>query len=463
MFPECPSRESADRQSRRAFLRAGSLAGLGLGLAPFWCTRQATAGEGRFGAARRCILLFLTGGPPQHDTFDPKPSAPAEIRGELAPIATSIPGVHFSELFPRLARAAGSLAIVRSVTHHDTVHTSAGYSMLTGADHPTPNEPSAEKIRPSPNDHPHVGSLVAWSRAASGDLPPFVSLPEVIRDANVNTFPGQTEGFLPRSTGPFLVEADAARERLLMPEVVLPADVPHARAAYREALWRAMDRSARRLESASTRPLDDHYVRAFEMLRSPRARRAFDVESEPAEVRREYGSHLFGQGCLMARRLIESGVDLVTVYWHYEGPDDSPVWDTHQNNFQNLRQRLASPTDQAVSALIGDLGRRGLLEETLVVCMGEFGRTPRINGQAGRDHWPQVQSILLAGGGVAGGQVVGASDAEGAFPAQRPVSPADLAATLLHLLGVPPELELTDRQGRRLPAIRGTPVLELWS
>lgn len=198
-------------------------------------------------------------------------------------------------------------------------------------------------------------------------------------------------------------------------------------------------------------------------LASPAVQRALKLNEEPACIVERYGPHLFGRRCLAARRLIEAGVALVSVYWHYEGPDDSPVWDTHQNNFRHLRQRLAPPTDQAISALLHDLQARGLLESTAVVCLGEFGRTPRVNRHAGRDHWPWVQAALIAGAGLAAGSVVGASDRNGAYPAERPVTPADLAATLLHLLGVPPGLELQDRSGRPFLACQGTPVPELWS
>jgi hypothetical protein len=205
--------------------------------------------------------------------------------------------------------------------------------------------------------------------------------------------------------------------------------------------------------------MEEWQRQAVGLLRSPGLRRAFEMDREPDRVRASYGKHLFGQGCLLARRLLEAGVEFVTVYWHYEGPDDSPVWDTHGNNFKHLRERLMPPTDQALAALLADLAARGLLDDTLVVCMGEFGRTPRINKNAGRDHWPHAQSVVLAGAGVRGGSVYGASDRHGAYPADQPVTPADLVATVLHLLGVPPDLELIDRLGRPLRACSGRPVL----
>jgi arylsulfatase A-like enzyme len=204
--------------------------------------------------------------------------------------------------------------------------------------------------------------------------------------------------------------------------------------------------------------LDAYHQQAFQMIGSAAARNAFDLDREPAQVREAYGPHLFGQGCLLARRLLEAGVLLTTVYWHYEGPDDSPVWDTHENNFRHLRERLAPPTDQAVSALLDDLSQRGLLDDTLVICMGEFGRSPKINAKAGRDHWPGVQSILLAGAGLPGGAVYGASDQHGGYPAENAVAPPDLFATFLHLLGIQPHAQLQDYQGRPIRATRGRPI-----
>jgi hypothetical protein len=405
-----------------------------------------------FGRARRCVLLFLTGGPPQTDTFDPKPEAPAQVRGELRPIATAVPGVRVSELFPRLAARAGRLCLVRSVTHGDTVHTSAGYAMFTGVRHPLANSSSSGNVPPTPNDHPHFGSLLARARPPRGGVPAFATLPEVIRDANVNEFPGQGAGFLGKLCDPFRIEADAGGSGFRPPAIVLPPDVTPERLRDRRRLLARLDRAAREVER------DGLTAQAFDLLRAPGVRRAFLLDAEPDRVRDRYGPHLFGQGCLLARRLLEAGVALVTVYWHYEGPDDSPVWDTHEKNFPHLRHRLAPPADAACSALLDDLADRGLLGETLVIVMGEFGRSPGINPKGGRDHWPHAQTVLLAGAGVRGGNVYGSTDRHGAYPAGNPVTPADLVATFLHLLGVPPGLELHDRVGRPVPARTGAPV-----
>jgi hypothetical protein len=457
-------RRLCDGIRRRDFLSLGTLVGLSLALPR---SEQADGSEPEslhesFGRAKRCVLLFLTGGPPQHDTLDPKPDAPAEIRGEFKAIATNVPGIQIGELFPRLARRADKYCIVRSVTHKDTVHTSAGYSMLTGAVHPKANSPSATDIRTSPDDHPHVGAWLSKARPPRDGLPTFVALPEFIRDANVNDFPGQGGGFLGKSFDPFRIEADAERKGFEQPAVLLPPDVTVDRLNDRRFLRERLEKYLSKLEVAGAlSDLDGSYQRAFGLLQSPSVRQAFELDREPSALRDSYGQHLFGQGCLLARRLIEVGVGMVTVYWHYEGPDDSPVWDTHWNNFKHLRERLMPPTDAAVSALLDDLSSRGLLADTLVVCMGEFGRTPRVNKMAGRDHWPHVQSIMLAGAGIRGGRVFGASDRTGAYPADQPITPPDLAATILHLLGVPHDLEVRDRTNRPLRAWDGRPVLGL--
>lgn len=451
-----------DGKSRRDVLRIGALGGFGLTLADLLRAEPAKPSDSSFGRAKRCILLFLTGGPPQHDTFDPKPEAPRDIRGEFKPIATNVPGVFVAELFPRLARSADKYCIVRAVAHSDTVHTSAGYTMLTGVYHPLPNQPTANLVRPTPNDHPHLGSIVGQVRGWRNGMPPFVALPEVIKDAAVNEFPGQGAGFLGRIHGPLRVEADAAKCKLKIPDMVLPADISAGRLDQRRRLRAAYEGRLQRIEG--TGQLDDvngFYRRAFELLGSKAVRKAFDLDQERASTRDRYGPHLFGQGCLLARRLVEAGVGLVTVYWHYEGPDDSPVWDTHWNNFRHLRERLAAPTDQAVSALYEDLSMRSLLEDTLVICMGEFGRTPKINSMAGRDHWPHVQSILLAGGGIRGGTVYGASDAQGAYPKEGALRPGQLFATYLHLMGIPPQTELRDVFGRSFPAANSPAVADL--
>ena len=445
-----------DAIDRRDFLHAGALGCFGLSLPTLLQAAAPVAGS--FGRARRCILLFLTGGPPQLDTWDLKPAAPERIRGELRPIATNIPGMMLSELFPQLARHGDKLCIVRSVTHPDRTHTSAGYTMLTGMPHPLANSTSATLIRPGPLDHPHIGALLAKARQADQIAPVFASLPEVSRDAGVNTYPGQDAGILGNVYAPFQIEANAERSAFLLPDIFLPADVSAERLRDRRLLLDQLDGVRRASDAEAVRDMAGWRQRALDLKRSPAVRAAFDLDREPIALRQRYGNHLFGQSCLLARRLLEAGVALTTVYWHYEGPDDSPVWDTHQNNFSHLRERLMPPTDVAFSALLDDLAQRGMLADTLVICMGEFGRTPLINRHGGRDHWSAVQSIVFAGAGIRAGSIHGASDRDGAHPAVSAVTPADITATLMHLLGIPADMEITDRIGRPLRACSGTPI-----
>jgi hypothetical protein len=458
-------RKLCDGTSRRNLLRLGALGGLGLALPDLIQAGSTTARpNAKFGVARRCVLLFLVGGPPHQDTWDLKPDAPAEVRGELRPIATNVPGIRISELFPNLARVADRYCIVRSITHRDTVHTSAGYTMLTGAYHPQPNAASATLIRPTSEDHPHLGSILARQRGRSGNVPSFVALPEVIRDDAINEYPGQDGGFLGKRYAPFRVEADSARSQLQLPDLVLPPGITAERLEERKSLRQQISNHLAAVQAARTNgEMDACYQQAFDLIGSSAVLRAFDLGQESDRVRESYGKHLFGQGCLLARRLLEAGVALVTVYWHYEGPKDSPVWDTHGNNFPHLRERLMPPADRAFAALLTDLSDRGLLSDTLVVCMGEFGRSPRINAAAGRDHWPFVNSVVLAGAGIRGGSVYGASDRIGGFPAEHPITPPDWTATLLHLLGVPPGLEVQDQNGRPRRLCEGVPVQGLLS
>lgn len=467
------SHELCDGWRRREFMAFGSLAALaacggattasGSPLSPVRTSGRSASG---IGSARRCIFLFLTGGPPQHDTWDPKPDAPAEIRGELVPIATNVAGIQVGELFPKLAANASKFRIVRSLYNYDTVHTTSGYTLLTGVSHPqTKLVTSATMVRRTPEDRPHLGSLAYKARLArEPDLLPPVSLPEIIRDANVNDFPGLDAGFLGKRYNPLLIEANLERTKFQSPPTALPIDVSPDRFRGRIALRDHLERRLREIDKRGTAgEMEGMYQQAFGLLQSATIREAFDLDREPEALRSAYGAHLFGQGTLLARRLLEAGSTFVTVYWHYEGPDDSPVWDTHENNARHLRTRLAAPTDAAVATLLSDLADRGMLADTLVVCLGEFGRSPRINRKAGRDHWPHVQSALLAGAGIPGGTVYGASDAIGGRPAQLPVGAEDFGTTLLHLLGVAHDYKIYDPAGRPHAACVGTVVPGLFS
>ena len=458
-----PTRSIHTRLKRREFLRLGTLGGM------VSLTTLLRAGAVRaanpsvsFGRANRCILVFLIGGPSQLDLWDMKPDAPAEVRGELKPFATKVPGIQISELLPLLARQVDKFKIVRSVTHPCSVHTTGVYTMLTGTIHATP---LVDQLRALPEDHPHLGSIVARFRGTRGGLPPFVTLPKLFEAPPVDgIWPGQNAGFLGRRYDPFIVEGDKATAEFTAPGLALSGDVGAERLEDRRTLLRQLNLRAQQAQSSGKLDqLDGFYQQAFSLLTSTRAQAAFDLERESPATRDRYGRHLFGQGLLLARRMIEAGVPLATVYWIDPTPAGAGggEYDSHGRIYYHMRERLVPPTDRALAALFADLDERGLAADTLVVVMGEFGRTPRINKDAGRDHWPHVQSILLSGAGITGGSVFGASDRIAAEPSQDPIPPHDLAQTILHLLGVPADLELADAQGRPIRASRGTPVAGL--
>lgn len=448
-----------DGVTRRQWLRIGGLTTLGLSAAQLAAT-QACASTGAaprsFGRARACIVLFLTGGPPQHETWDPKPEAPPEIRGDLQTIASAIPGLRVGELMPRVAQAAQHCCVLRAVSTNDNAHSASGYWMLTGRPHQPMNAENAPVG--APNDWPHLGAVLQRLRPTRG-LPSAVILPEQIVNNPNLPWPGQNAGFLGRTADPWLLTCDPAAPSFQVPALSLPPELPALRFDDRRSLLEEVNRHLDGLERSNAVVRYDHQSRqAFDLLRSTAVRRAFDLQAEPGAVRDRYGRHKFGQSVLLARRLVEAGVTLVQVNWP-RVPGDSnssnPVWDTHAQNSQRLRTALMPPMDAAYSALLDDLAQRGMLEETLVVWMGEFGRTPRINGGGGRDHWGHVFSVALAGGGVRGGQVLGASDSIGAYPRDGRVQPQDLMATILHCLGVAPDAEIHDALGRPMVASRG--------
>jgi hypothetical protein len=449
-----PGSRLCDGLTRREFLRVG-----GLGLGGLTLPGLLAARAGQPARARSCIQLFMWGGPSQHETFDLKPDAPDGVRGAFRPIATSVPGIHICEHLPRLARTANRYAIVRSVTHTGVNHGTSAYHMLTGHIHATPGT----LRHPTPTDFPSVGCAVARFGRQPRDVPPYVALPSVLHDGDGGEVPGQGPGFLGQRYAPFLVHGDPMRPDFSIDTLRLPAEVDGPRFRGRIDLETALDREGERLARLpAAGDLDAQYERAFRLLQAPAARRAFDLAAEPAAVRERYGWHHFGQSCLLARRLVEAGVPLVTVYWNAPHIDDVQHWDTHKDSFNRLQHHLLPHLDRALTALFDDLHGRGLLDETLVVWCGEFGRTPRLNKQAGRDHWGFCQSVLLAGAGVRGGQVYGSSDASAAYAAESPVSPDDLAATVFHCLGIRLDQELRDAQGRPLPLCTGRPVLGLF-
>jgi hypothetical protein len=413
-----------DRLSRREVFRAGGLAALGLSLPTLLRDRAAAApGRGKAGRARNCIVLFLMGGPPQHSTWDPKPDAPAEVRGEFGPTDTNVPGVRVCTLLPNLARHADKLCLLRAMSTGDNAHSSSGYYMLTGMPHAPLN---AENVNPGPpNDWPNLGAVVRRLRGDRGGLPAAVRLPMHIFNTDSSVWPGQDAGALGRAADPWLFRCDPASPAFRIPEFTLAADVPHTRLADRRDLLRRFDRALAAQADGPAGRYDRFAGQAFDLLGSPRARAAFDLGREPPAVRDQYGRHHFGQSCLLARRLVEAGVGLVQVNWYRgpEEPSDAPCWDSHVREGERLKTVLAPTADQAFSALLHDLDVRGLLGETLVLCLAEFGRTPRLNPRGGRDHWGHVFSVALAGGGVRGGQVYGSSDRQGAYPREGKVSP----------------------------------------
>jgi hypothetical protein len=443
-----------DGLSRRTFLRVGGLAGLSW---PGLLTGSARAATGTR-RARSVIQLFMWGGPAQQETFDLKPDAPEAVRSLVKPITTATPGIRISEHLPLLARRTPRYAILRSVTHTGVNHGTSAYHMLTGHIHPAPGT----LRHPTPSDLPNVGCAASRFGPRPRELPTYVSLPSVLHDGDGGEVPGQGPGLLGGRFTPFQVLGDPTRQDFSLDTLRLPTEVGATRFRDRVGLHQALDQRGDRLAATAAADVDANYDRAFRLLESPVVRRAFDLAAEPEAVRRRYGWHRFGQSCLLARRLAEAGVPMITVYWNSSHIDNVDHWDTHKNSVERLREHLLPPLDTALSALLDDLHGRGLLDDTLIVWMGEFGRTPRINRQGGRDHWGFCQSVLMAGAGVRGGQVYGSSDGHAAYAAELPVSPDDLAASVFTALGVPLDAEMTDPQGRPLPVCRGKVVAGLY-
>ena len=413
--------------------------------------------------AKSVILLFMDGGPSHIDLFDRKPEAPAEIRGPFDSIATTVPGTFVCEHLPKIANQMHRICQVRSVRHTDAIHDPAVYLTLTGRRHPTP----LGGLRVSPDDAPHVGSLFATLDQSRTSVPKVIELPETMK-MEARTLPGQNAGFLGTAPNPFRVTVTPEAE-VIPPDVMLPPNVDVDRLLLRGNLRPALDRRLSELESNPATGFNAARRQAIDMLGSTAIRAAFDLSREPEKLRDAYGRHRHGQSVLLARRLVEAGAKFVTVYWGREPQDwadgkgarpaNNP-WDTHRNHFPLTKNTLAPRADQTLSALLTDLRERGRLDDTLVVWMGEFGRTPTISKPwASRDHWPHANTILLAGGGAPGGQIIGRTDRRAAEVTESPVSPADVVATMLAALGTDPHHEIHDRQGRPFLASDGTPFL----
>ena len=445
--------------SRRALLRAGSVATAGLPLA---LAREAGAsGPSRSPKAKACILIFLMGGPPQHSTWDPKPVAPPEVRAEFGPIATRVPGMQIVELLPNTARHADQLALVRSVVTGDNAHSSSGYYMLTGVPH-SPKQ--FENANPGPpNDHPSTSAVVQHLRGGGAPLP-SVRLPHRIFNTNGSIWPGQDSGWLGGAADPWLFNCEPASSGFEVDQFRLAADVSLGRLSQRRTL---LDQIESQLRDIDRRPATgvytDQFQQAFDVLATPETRAACELELESAETRERYGRGQFGQSVLLARRLVEAGVGFVHVNW-FRGPDEpinNPCWDSHEDETNRLKSVLVPPLDRALSSLLTDLEDRGLLQETIVAVLSEFGRSPRMNSRAGRDHWGHVFSIALAGGGIQGGQVLGRSDDQAGYPEEGLVAPEDITATLFHCLGFDPHTEIQDPTGRPMPISRGNVLTAL--
>ena len=438
-----------DGISRRDFLQIGGLGAAGLALPELFRARAQAATPAARGAgrAKACILLFMGGGPPQMDTFDLKPDAPAEVRGEFPPIATSVPGTQISSLLPMLAQQAHRYAIIRTVSDEYTggAHGQSVYLALTGHKNP---RVSGDDIRPASDDYPCMGSAVARLRGAGHALPPHVWLLDMHR----RSFAGEGGGFLGQTCDPFRILQDPNRPDFRVQALTPPREVPLERFGARRGLLEQIQRHGDTV--LGRRLMDGHQERAFSMILAPQTRTAFDLHAEPNPVRDRYGRHKFGQGVLLARRLVEQGVPLVTVYWN--GEEVPGGWDLHYRNRERLPP-LAAPLDRAFSALLDDLDARGLLDETLVVWMGEFGRAPLIEREGGRGHWGRCYSVVLAGAGIRPGIVHGRSDRRAAFPVEGAVSPQDLVTTIYHCLGISRDTELIDTLGRPLRLCQGEP------
>lgn len=422
------SRLYCDGLPRRDFLRVGAASLFGLGLNTAHLLQAAAPPRSREVSV---IYLYLKGGLSTIDTLDLKPSAPAEFRGEFNPIKTNVPGIEICEHLPRLARVMDKAALLRSFRHHNSDHGPADHYMLTGY---FPQPGFNPGLSPN-NQKPSHGSVIARKLGPRGSVPPYITLPKM--------HPSCGSAYLGAGAAPFVIEGDPNAPDFSVPDVVPPATLPADRLGDRKSLLSALDRFHRSAEARvnpSAGSVGTFRERAFDLMTSPAAKKAFDIHAEEEKLRDAYGRNTLGQSCLMARRLVEAGVRAVTI--------DHSNWDTHDANFTTLKRQLLPWLDGGLSTLLADLAQRGLLDTTLVVVSGEFGRTPRINKNAGRDHWGPAFTVLMAGGGLPGGVVVGKSDARAERPASDPYGPEDLFATMFTLMGIDPKEEFLTPEGR---------------
>ncbi len=433
--------KNCDRISRRSVLRIGSLALGGVTLADLLRRRALAVPRASSMPDTAVIQLFLGGGPSQLDTFDLKPDAPADIRGEFHEISTSVPGIRISEHLPRLAAVMDKFSVVRSVTHDNSSHLPSSHLVQTG--YVAPNAISGRNMNPS------TGSVVARVRGpVSGGLPTYVAVPKP------QAFAGA--GYLGAAYNPFTTEAEPNEKNFEVRDLKFPAAVTSSRVEDRNSLLRDLDNLRREIDaSGQLAGMDAFHQQAMDMITNSNAIRAFDIRQEPDRVRECYGRTSMGQNLLLARRLVEAGVSYVSCL-------SGGGWDTHVNNFGEQKNVLLPRLDQALSALILDLHERGLQKRVLVNVMGEFGRTPKINKDAGRDHWPGAFCVLMAGGGLKMGQMIGTTDQHAAYPTSKPYSPGDVLATIYHVLGINRQEEFHDLAGRPIKILgQGEPIAEL--
>ncbi|MDB6153772.1 MAG: hypothetical protein JWL90_2225 [Chthoniobacteraceae bacterium] len=434
--------------ARRDFIQLGLGGALGMGLCDLFRLR-ALAGETSAirPAAKNvnCIMIWLDGGPSHYESFDPKPDAPAEIRGTFKSIPTSVPGVHFSEPVPELAKAFDKFTVIRSICHKDPNHGGGNHYMMTGSPTPVPVGCGAFVTF-----HPSFGSMVSYDRGVRGGLPAYMAMPSNTRSGGPNFLGGQN--------APFIIDGAPNSKNFQVNDVVLPREISEEHARSRRDLRAALDRMERFNDKLVEDPsvvFDQFYQQGFDLVSSAKAQAAFDINREDEKVRERYGRNDFGQRLLMARRLVEVGVSWVTI--NYGG------WDDHRNLFETYKGDRLKQLDRGLSALLADLDERGLLANTLVVALGEFGRTPKINKDAGRDHWPHAMSVLMAGAGIPGGQIVGATDAKGYNAAENVYRPEDFAASLYTKMGIDPRQTLHTTTGRPVPLVNdGRLIKELF-
>ncbi len=440
--------------TRRTALRVGGIGCLGLTLPKLLAAAESASSTS--GRAKSVIFLYQFGGPSHLDTFDPKPEAPSGVRSHFGVIDTTAPGVRISDQLPNMAKIMDQVTLVRTVHHTMKNHNSASYYALTG--HAPPLDDI--RLRDSQDLFPAYGSVVDRFAPTSNGMPTFVAFPHVLRDGEIT--PGQHASFLGKAHDPLLVTSDPNERGFSLPELSLPNGLTTERLQNRREIQQLVNRQTKLLDyAAAARGLESYYEKTLGMLNSSKVRDAFNLSAEPQSVRERYGRTTYGQSCLLARRLVEAGVKFVNVYFSNSigGRTTSGGWDTH--GFDNtrmypiLRDYQLPMTDQTLPTLIAELKERGLFDDTLIVWMGEFGRTPKLNDNISRDHWPQCYTVLLAGGGAKRGYVHGASDKQAAYPDRDPVLLDDLTATIFALLGVDPQTEVRDKLNRPIPVSAG--------